>query len=134
MQVKCLSIRQPYASLILSGQKPLEFRSWPTNYRGPLFIASAMTPERDEPFFSPDLPRGVILGCADLIDCVPINDTCEPVDSADDPDFACYAFVMDKPKTLIQPIPVKAVLRIFNVELNESQMKFGPKHPKLKQH
>jgi len=132
MQVKCLSIRQPYAGLILSGQKPVEFRCWPTKYRGPLFIASSQTPERDHEFFSPDLPRGAILGCVDLVDCLPLDDAGNILDAADDPDFVEFGFILEHPKTLIRPIPVKAVLRIFNVELDASQLKFGPKHPKLK--
>ena len=38
IQMKVLTIRQPYASLILSGRKTIEFRSWPAKYRGPLAI------------------------------------------------------------------------------------------------
>lgn len=36
--MKALSIRQPYAALVLSGLKTLEIRSWKTRYRGPLLI------------------------------------------------------------------------------------------------
>ena len=39
--MKALSIRQPWAWLIVCGHKPLENRSWPTPYRGPLLIHAA---------------------------------------------------------------------------------------------
>jgi hypothetical protein len=35
---RCLSIRQPWASLIVSGVKPIENRTWPTDYRGVIAI------------------------------------------------------------------------------------------------
>jgi hypothetical protein len=38
---KALTIRQPWAELILRGRKPFELRSWRTNYRGPLVIHAA---------------------------------------------------------------------------------------------
>lgn len=35
-----LSIKQPFASLIIGGVKPLEIRTWKTNYRGPVLIVA----------------------------------------------------------------------------------------------
>jgi hypothetical protein len=36
--MKALTIAQPYAELIMRGLKPVENRTWGTNYRGPLLI------------------------------------------------------------------------------------------------
>jgi hypothetical protein len=36
--MKIISIRQPWASLIVSGIKDIENRTWPTRYRGPVLI------------------------------------------------------------------------------------------------
>ena len=36
----CLSMHQPWASLLVCGIKLHEGRSWPTEYRGRLWIAS----------------------------------------------------------------------------------------------
>jgi len=36
--MKALTISQPYASLIASGEKWVENRTWATRYRGPLAI------------------------------------------------------------------------------------------------
>ncbi|MFI1063885.1 ASCH domain-containing protein [Streptomyces spororaveus] len=37
-----LTIRQPWATLIASGAKDVECRSYPTHYRGPLFIHAGL--------------------------------------------------------------------------------------------
>src|SRR5690349_14501124 len=37
-EMKALSIRQPWAWLIVNGHKPVENRSWPTKYTGKLLI------------------------------------------------------------------------------------------------
>lgn len=39
--LKALTIRQPWAELILRGRKSFELRSWRTKYRGPLVIHAA---------------------------------------------------------------------------------------------
>lgn len=36
--MKALTICQPYAHLIVQGRKTCENRTWPTNYRGPIYI------------------------------------------------------------------------------------------------
>jgi hypothetical protein len=49
--MKAISIRQPWASLIVAGVKPVENRSWRTRYRGPVLIhaSSRMTrPDFDD--------------------------------------------------------------------------------------
>jgi hypothetical protein len=42
----CLSVKQPYADLLVSGVKDVENRTWDTNYRGPLLIQATATPDR----------------------------------------------------------------------------------------
>lgn len=41
MKVKAISLWEPYASLIRTGAKTWETRSWATSYRGPLLICAA---------------------------------------------------------------------------------------------
>ena len=45
--MKVLSVRQPWAWLIVAGHKDIENRKWYTNHRGPLLIhaSKAMDPE-----------------------------------------------------------------------------------------
>lgn len=87
--MKALSIRQPWAWLILHAGKDIENRSWPTNFRGRVLIhaAKGMTPEeylgakqfvessigieavKEFPEFI-FLQRGGIVGEAEIVDCV----------------------------------------------------------------
>jgi hypothetical protein len=41
--MKTLSIRQPWAWLIVNGYKDIENRTWPTSLRGPLWIHASAT-------------------------------------------------------------------------------------------
>ncbi len=80
LSTRCLSIRQPWAWLIVNGHKDIENRSWSTKYRGPLLIhASARKPPSDflsdiERCYGVDLPKtfdlGGIVGLANVVDCV----------------------------------------------------------------
>ncbi len=76
MSIKALSIKQPWASLIAWGDKTVEWRSWATKYRGPLFIhASGRKFIADDDDESVELPTGVIIARADLIDVRPFLPT-----------------------------------------------------------
>lgn len=74
--IYCLTVRQPFAWAIIHGNKLIENRSWPTNYRGPLVIHSATTRkfgstwpvEKHPPFDT--LDYRAFIGVVDLIDCV----------------------------------------------------------------
>ena len=35
---KCLSLKQPYAELLVSGKKTIELRSWDTKFRGEFLV------------------------------------------------------------------------------------------------
>lgn len=39
--MKAISLHQPWASLLATGQKRVETRGWPTSYRGPLLVHAA---------------------------------------------------------------------------------------------
>ena len=45
--MKVLTIREPWASLIVNGYKKYEFRSWKTNYRGKLLIHAGINIEKN---------------------------------------------------------------------------------------
>lgn len=76
--MKALSIRQPWAWLIVNGFKPIENRTWNTNARGPILIHAGKSfdkkgyawvrdnfPEIDLPLPS-QFERGGIVGRANL--------------------------------------------------------------------
>src|SRR5205823_6376958 len=73
------SIRQPWASLIVGGVKDVENRTWSTRYRGPVLIHASRTVDKisDDELQSrfgvrppAALPRGGIVGIAEIVDCV----------------------------------------------------------------
>lgn len=77
--MKIISIRQPWASLIVTGAKDVENRTWATGYRGPVLIQSSQRPdavsrEEIERRFGvnppSEQPLGGVVGVADLVDCV----------------------------------------------------------------
>lgn len=74
-----ISLRQPWAALVVAGLKTVEVRTWPTKRRGPILIhASKIIDERPEAWshiVTPELKRtaallGGILGAVDLTDCL----------------------------------------------------------------
>ena len=75
--MKCISLMQPWATLIAKGSKKIETRSWKTNYRGELYIHASQRTDKSfiKPSFSKALkdetiPNGVIIAKCKLVDCV----------------------------------------------------------------
>lgn len=68
--MKTLSLKQPYAELILEGKKTIELRKWNTHFRGDFLIHSSKTPDMNamKKFGFNELPNGFILGKANLVD------------------------------------------------------------------
>src|SRR6516225_2444469 len=69
-----LSVRQPWASYLVSGFKTLELRSWATAYRGWMWIHTGKRPDLDAMHaFKLDTAEflcGGLLGLAKLNDCL----------------------------------------------------------------
>lgn len=67
--MKALSLKQPYAELILQGRKKIELRKWNTNFRGEFLIHSSKNPDEKamKEFGFGDLPCGFIVGKAKLV-------------------------------------------------------------------
>ena len=76
--MKCISINQPWATLIVRGYKDIENRTWETNHRGNLFIHASKQYEDDEisqaissyRLNPDDFPTGAVIGVVDLEDIV----------------------------------------------------------------
>jgi len=72
-KIRALSIRQPYAERILRGDKKIEYRTWPTTHRGRIYIYAAKTPVQlpghEDPLDPLKLPRGVLVGTVEIVDC-----------------------------------------------------------------
>lgn len=123
--MKALSIKQPWASLIIRGGKDIENREWRTHYRGIVAIHASAKMDRSEmedacdfmrifvPRFSADrfkadvFPCGAILGTVDLVDCVTVTDS---------PWFVGhYGFVLQNPVAFELPIPCRGKLGFWDI-------------------
>lgn len=65
-----LSIKQPWAELILLGRKTIEVRSWSTDYRGLLALHTGKKPASDALVRFPDIDAsylGGFVGVAELV-------------------------------------------------------------------
>ena len=76
--MKVLTIKQPWATLIMQGNKRFEFRSWQTKYRGDLLIHAGKGIDKEamkrlEKYLPEELPYGKILGKVKLVDCIKMS-------------------------------------------------------------
>jgi hypothetical protein len=117
--MKALSIRQPWAWLIVHGLKPVENRSWSTSHRGPTLIHASQVFDTDGlnsvlrafPDLRCRMPQqyslGGIVGRADLVDCVQQHSSAWFTGP--------YGFVISNP----QPVPfvrLRGQLAFFEVQ------------------
>lgn len=67
--MKALSLKQPWAELVVSGRKTIELRKWNTNFRGRFLVHASSTPDvkNMKKFGFDELPLGFIVGEAELI-------------------------------------------------------------------
>jgi len=118
--VKALSIRQPWAWLIVNGYKDIENRTWQTKYRGEFLVHASKTfdmkalglltmkrPDIVWPETIEDFGLGGIIGGVTLVDCVEKSDS----KWFEGP----YGFVLENPKKF-EVIPYRGNLNFFNVD------------------
>ena len=76
--MKTLTIKQPFATLIVEGLKEYEFRTWKTNYRGEILIHAGKGVDKKAmkkyEYLGLEYPKGCIIGKATITDCIKIDD------------------------------------------------------------
>ena len=111
--MRALSVRQPWAGLILSGRKTLEIRSWSTTHRGPLVICSCSQPFKGYKAEKSDL--ACILCLVDLIDVSPWEPSGLPASCIPGDWFpGQMAWALDNPRPL-ERLPFKGKLGLFQI-------------------
>uniref|UniRef100_A0A8D0GIP2 Activating signal cointegrator 1 n=1 Tax=Sphenodon punctatus TaxID=8508 RepID=A0A8D0GIP2_SPHPU len=124
----CLSMHQPWASLLVKGIKRVEGRTWYTSHRGRLWIAAtAKTPSSQEiseleatyrvllqkdADFPKDYPSGCLLGCVDLIDCLSQEQFKELYPTLRQESGSPFVYVCVHPQEMIVKFPIKGKPRI----------------------
>ena len=125
--MKVLTIRQPWATLIVEGYKKYEFRSWRTNYRGKILIHAGLCLERNmnKRFSQYNLQHnfGCIIGEAELVDCILVDEkfnneliTINPLVYARSNHVEKYAWKLENIKKYDKPIYIKGKLGLWNYE------------------
>lgn len=129
-----LSIRQPWAALIICGVKTIEIRRWPTAHRGRLLIHAASLPDPREEGWRLVTPRmdelihlrGGIIGMVDLVDCRRYRSRrdflAEQELHRNDPSWYqpdLFGFILANPEQ-VGFHPFKANVRLFRVALTPS--------------
>jgi len=114
IKLKALCLRQPWANLIITGQKTIETRKWQTNYRGDILLCTSKRPEIE--------PYGKAVAIATLYRIEKMIIEHEPAAMTKVYKRAFSWFLKDI--ILIEPIPVKGQLSLFNVEINWGELKF----------
>jgi hypothetical protein len=70
--LKVLTVKQPWATMLIAGIKTIENRTFRTRNRGTLAIHAAARVDREGAQRFPDSvgPTGVVLGTVEVLDCV----------------------------------------------------------------
>ena len=75
--MKVITIKQPWASLIVYGYKNYEFRTWKTKYRGDILIHAGKGVDKEAmkkfEHLNLEYPKGSIIGKAKISDCIYID-------------------------------------------------------------
>ena len=128
--MKVLTVKEPWASLIINGYKEYEFRSWKTNYRGRILIHAGLTLEKDvsKKFkdYNLNYGKGEIIGEATLTDCILVTDKLEddlyklnPLVYAKSKHSRVYAWRLEDIKVYNRRIPSKGRLGLWNYDIND---------------
>ncbi len=121
--MKALSLKQPFAELIVEGKKKIELRRWNTNFRGEFFIHASKNPDMEsmKRFGFTNLPLGFLVGKARLTD-VKVYENEE--EHAKDKglhlasnEWGNHGFIIENP-VRIEPIPCKGQLNFFEANIN----------------
>ena len=131
--MKALSIRQPWAWLIVAGIKDVENRPWWTDFRGRIYIHAgkmvdwqsqiAITkkelqlPNNAEKLLPEIFHLGALIGEVDIVDCKFRKD----IAMAFSPwhEHGSWGFILANPVIYEVPIPCRGQLGFFEVNMKE---------------
>jgi len=130
--LKCLSVSQPFADLIISGKKTIELRKWNTNFRGDFLIHAPLkirTEDCKRLKMNEKFVTGAIIGKAEIYDVKKYNSIKE-VKTDQKLHFASknfhnrtFGFRLKNAKSLRIPIPWKGQLGFFDINLLKTKIK-----------
>lgn len=117
--MKVLSLKQPFAELVVSGKKTIELRKWNTKFRGEFLIHASKTPDKEsmKSFGFVELPLGAIVGKAKLVDVKGYKTREEHLKDKDkhlaNSFWGDFGFVLEDVQKFEKPIPAKGNLNFW---------------------
>ena len=125
--MKALTIKEPWASLIINGYKEYEFRSWKTNYRGKILIHAGKSLEKDRAIkfkdYNLEYSSGEIIGEAELVDCIKVTEEFDkklkqinPIVYGNSGHVENYSWKLENIKKYDEKIEVNGKLGLWNYE------------------
>ena len=124
--MKCLSICQPSAELIIQNKKTIELRKWNTSFRGEFLVHAPIKIRKEEckkMKIKEKLTIGAIIGKVELYD-VKKYKSLKEIQKDKNKHFSTknfqektFGFILKNSKPLRIPIPWKGQLGFFDVEL-----------------
>ena len=119
--MRALSIRQPWAWLVVNGYKDIENRTWSANFQGRIYVHAGQRMVADDYpgqreyiirsgiVVPTHLARGAIIGEVTITGCLTDSDSpwfCGP-----------YGFTLEDPVAYETPIPWRGQLGFFQVDI-----------------
>ena len=126
--MKCLSVCQPFAELIIQGKKTIELRKWNTKFRGEFLVHAAkniLIEDCKRMKISSSITTGAIIGKVKLTDVKKYESDKELKSdkkkhhSLSDITKNKYGFILESPKKLRVPIPYSGKLNFFEFHPDE---------------
>lgn len=126
MRLPALSVRQPWASLIVWGLKRIEVRTWTTDYRGALLIHASKTLDQEALRRYPldHLVVGALVGAVRLVEVEPFTPDLWAKLREDHLDLhplprqpSFYAWHLSDPQCFTEPPPWRGDRGLFAVEV-----------------
>lgn len=130
--MKCLSVSQPFADLIILGKKTIELRKWNTNFRGKLLIHAPLKVRKEDCKrlkIGGKFVTGAIVGKVEIYD-VKKYDSQRQIKLDQKFHFASknfhdrtFGFLLKNAKSFRVPVPYKGQLGLFDVKLPKTKIK-----------
>ena len=129
--MKVLTLKQPWATLVVEGYKEYEFRTWKTKYRGDFLVHAGLGVDKEAlkrfEYLDLDYPKGCIIGKVTLTDCLLVDDNLKEelkrknenvYLGAINKEIDEYAFKLENVKK-IEPIYVKGKLGFWEYDCQD---------------
>lgn len=117
--MKALSLKQPFAELVVSGKKTIELRKWKTNFRGEFLVHASKVPDCKamKKLNFTELPLGAIVGKVFLVDVKKYTNERESRKDKKkhlaDSSFGSFGFILKNNKRIKPVIPYKGKLNFW---------------------